>query len=235
MVPVDKYPKYNFVGRILGPRGMTARQLEEETGCKIMVRGRGNHGPTEPLHIIVQCEDIESLVEEKMRNAIEKINVLLHPLYPEGKDELKRKQLVELSIINGTYRPTAATKNALQTPRPHVLPSGGIISPQALAFTPRDKPTKMSMEKKKVNDILHQNQLMSMMALFQPTTTRQESNVMLRQLLDLQSPLSPVDYASPLIAAMSSTRASPPIPQGNTEHFMQAISMLHSLPFAKDH
>ncbi|CAJ0936520.1 unnamed protein product, partial [Mesorhabditis belari] len=139
-----------------------------------MVRVEGNHGPTEPLHIIVQCEDIESLVEEKMRNAIEKINVLLHPP-PEGKDELKRKQLVELSIINGTYRPTAATKNALQTPRPHVLPSGGIISPQALAFTPRDKPTKMSMEKKKVNDILHQNQLMSMMALFQPTTTRQES------------------------------------------------------------
>lgn len=36
------YFQFNFVGRILGPRGMTAKQLEQETGCKIMVRGRGS-------------------------------------------------------------------------------------------------------------------------------------------------------------------------------------------------
>ena len=34
--------QFNFVGRILGPRGMTAKQLEADTGCKIMVRGRGS-------------------------------------------------------------------------------------------------------------------------------------------------------------------------------------------------
>ena len=34
--------QFNFVGRILGPRGMTAKQLETETGCKIMVRGKGS-------------------------------------------------------------------------------------------------------------------------------------------------------------------------------------------------
>lgn len=42
MVPVQKYPKYNFVGRILGPRGMTVKQLEKETGCKIFVKGRAS-------------------------------------------------------------------------------------------------------------------------------------------------------------------------------------------------
>ena len=42
MVPVEQYPEYNFVGRILGPRGLTAKQLEQDTGCKIMVRGRGS-------------------------------------------------------------------------------------------------------------------------------------------------------------------------------------------------
>lgn len=41
-VPIKEYPEYNFVGRILGPRGMTAKQLETETGCKIMVRGKGS-------------------------------------------------------------------------------------------------------------------------------------------------------------------------------------------------
>ncbi|GMS96816.1 hypothetical protein PENTCL1PPCAC_18991, partial [Pristionchus entomophagus] len=114
-VPVDKYPRYNFVGRILGPRGMTAKQLEEETGCKIMVRGRGSCR-TEPLHVLIHAEDHADLVEAKLRKAVERINQLLTPP-PEGKDELKRKQLIELSIINGTYRPTTATKLALQAPR----------------------------------------------------------------------------------------------------------------------
>jgi hypothetical protein len=41
-VPVDEHPDYNFVGRLLGPRGMTAKQLEQETGCKIMIRGKGS-------------------------------------------------------------------------------------------------------------------------------------------------------------------------------------------------
>lgn len=41
-VPTSEHPEYNFVGRILGPRGMTAKQLELETGCKIMIRGRGS-------------------------------------------------------------------------------------------------------------------------------------------------------------------------------------------------
>lgn len=58
------------MGRILGPRGMTAKQLETETGCKIMVRGKGsmrdkkkeeaNRGKpnwehlAEELHVIIQ-------------------------------------------------------------------------------------------------------------------------------------------------------------------------------------
>lgn len=36
------YLQFNFVGRILGPRGMTAKELEQYTGCKIMVRGKGS-------------------------------------------------------------------------------------------------------------------------------------------------------------------------------------------------
>lgn len=41
-VPIGEHPEYNFVGRLLGPRGMTAKQLEQETGCKIMIRGKGS-------------------------------------------------------------------------------------------------------------------------------------------------------------------------------------------------
>ncbi|KAG9330141.1 hypothetical protein JZ751_027176 [Albula glossodonta] len=42
---------YNFVGRILGPRGLTAKQLEAETGCKIMVRGKSSMRDRKKLKI----------------------------------------------------------------------------------------------------------------------------------------------------------------------------------------
>ncbi|EJD76678.1 hypothetical protein LOAG_16437 [Loa loa] len=125
-VPVNEYPNYNFVGRILGPRGMTAKQLEEESGCRIMIRGRGstreggshrqnihNDHLKEELHVLVQCEDFEEVAKEKMKRAVECIRHMLIPP-PEGEDELKRKQLMELSIINGTYRPTIASRIALR-------------------------------------------------------------------------------------------------------------------------
>ncbi|CAJ0957622.1 unnamed protein product, partial [Mesorhabditis belari] len=105
-VPKNDYPDYNFVGRILGPRGMTAKQLEQETGCKIMVRGRGsmrdrrkedsNRGKPnwehleDELHVLIQCGGHGK-------------SKLLTP--PEGTDDFKRKQLMELAIINGTYKP----------------------------------------------------------------------------------------------------------------------------------
>ncbi|VDN32197.1 unnamed protein product [Gongylonema pulchrum] len=109
---------YNFVGRILGPRGMTAKQLEQETGCKIMVRGRGsmrdkikeeaNRGKpnwehlSEKLHVLIQCEDTSNRAKLKLKRAADEVRKLLVPSSED--DELKRKQLMELAIINGTYR-----------------------------------------------------------------------------------------------------------------------------------
>ncbi|VDM38442.1 unnamed protein product [Toxocara canis] len=131
-VPVHEYPDYNFVGRILGPRGMTAKQLEEETGCRIMIRGRGSTrdegtdpqksssaSPKEELHVLIQCEDYELLARAKLKHAVECIRLMLKPP-PDGEDELKRQQLMQLAIINGTYRPTNTLKMALQNQ--NVLP-----------------------------------------------------------------------------------------------------------------
>ncbi|XP_052001352.1 LOW QUALITY PROTEIN: protein quaking-A-like [Xyrauchen texanus] len=120
-VPVKEYPDYNFVGRILGPRGLTAKQLEAETGCKIMVRGRSsmrdrkkeeqNRGKpnwehlNEELHVLITVEDTQTRAEIKMRRAVEEVKKLLVPA-AEGEDNLKKMQLMELAILNGTYRDT---------------------------------------------------------------------------------------------------------------------------------
>eukprot|EP00099_Drosophila_melanogaster_P020244 NP_611681.1 uncharacterized protein Dmel_CG3927 [Drosophila melanogaster] len=41
-VPVNKFPKFNFTGKILGPKGNSLRRLQEETHCKIVIKGRNS-------------------------------------------------------------------------------------------------------------------------------------------------------------------------------------------------
>ncbi|CAG2165292.1 unnamed protein product, partial [Oppiella nova] len=98
---------------------MTAKQLEQETGCKIMVRGRGsmrdkkkeeaNRGKpnwehlNDKLHVLITVEDSNNRASVKIQRAIDEIKKLLIPI-TDGEDELKKRQLMELAIINGTYR-----------------------------------------------------------------------------------------------------------------------------------
>ncbi|KAH9389265.1 hypothetical protein TYRP_008624 [Tyrophagus putrescentiae] len=115
-VPVDEHPDFNFVGRILGPRGMTAKQLELETGCKIMEeqnRGKPNwEHLNDKLHVLITVEDSENRAQPKLERAIEEVKKLLVPI-TEGEDELKKRQLMELAIINGTYRDASAQRNSM--------------------------------------------------------------------------------------------------------------------------
>uniref|UniRef100_D3TNB5 RNA-binding protein Sam68 n=1 Tax=Glossina morsitans morsitans TaxID=37546 RepID=D3TNB5_GLOMM len=41
-VPIKQYPKFNFSGKILGPKGNSLRRLQEETQCKIVIKGRNS-------------------------------------------------------------------------------------------------------------------------------------------------------------------------------------------------
>ncbi|MBA0661073.1 hypothetical protein Goklo_012985, partial [Gossypium klotzschianum] len=41
-IPVDSYPNYNFVGRLLGPRGNSLKRVEANTECRVLIRGRGS-------------------------------------------------------------------------------------------------------------------------------------------------------------------------------------------------
>ncbi|XP_078094239.1 protein quaking-A isoform X10 [Mustelus asterias] len=159
-VPVKEYPDFNFVGRILGPRGLTAKQLEAETGCKIMVRGKSsmrdkkkeeqNRGKpnwehlNEELHVLITVEDTQDRAELKLRRAVEEVKKLLVPA-AEGEDNLKKMQLMELAILNGTYRdanikaPTLAFSFAATSQGPRLItgPAAPMLPPAALrASTP---------------------------------------------------------------------------------------------------
>jgi protein quaking len=152
-VPNKEYPDFNFVGRILGPRGMTAKQLEQETGCKIMVRGKGsmrdkkkeemNRGKpnwehlNEELHVLITVEDSRNRAEVKMARAMDEVKKLLVPA-PEGEDELKKMQLMELAIINGTYRDSKQVASIAQSAR--ILGPPLAMPPQLRSPTPAGAP-----------------------------------------------------------------------------------------------
>lgn len=81
--------KFNFLGKLLGPKGQILKQLESETKCKILIRGRGSNRnkirdssknfSEEKLHILLTTEGEFCSAIELMNNALIKIRPYLEP------------------------------------------------------------------------------------------------------------------------------------------------------------
>ena len=41
-IPIKEHPEVNFIGLIIGPRGNTQKRLVQETGCQVVIRGKGS-------------------------------------------------------------------------------------------------------------------------------------------------------------------------------------------------
>ncbi|KAJ8765131.1 hypothetical protein K2173_010619 [Erythroxylum novogranatense] len=118
-IPVGKYPNYNFVGRLLGPRGNSLKRVEANAECRVLIRGRGSikdaareemmrgkpgyEHLNEPLHILVEAELPVEIVDTRLMQAREILEDLLKPV-DESQDFYKKHQLRELAMLNGTLR-----------------------------------------------------------------------------------------------------------------------------------
>ncbi|KAM3605831.1 uncharacterized protein V6R79_005612 [Siganus canaliculatus] len=117
LIPIQQYPKFNFVGKLLGPRGNSMKRLQEETGVKMSILGKGsmrdkgkeeelrNSGEAKYAHL---SNDLHVLIEvfappgeaySRMSHALEEIKKFLVPDY---NDEIRQEQLRELSLLNGS-------------------------------------------------------------------------------------------------------------------------------------
>jgi len=95
-IPKDDYPDINFIGLILGPKGLNQKRMQSETGCRILVKGQGsskNGVPipdseaTEPLHVYVSAD-----TKEKVELGVKRINDLIREStdkFDEGGMEVK--------------------------------------------------------------------------------------------------------------------------------------------------
>ncbi|RYR27551.1 hypothetical protein Ahy_B01g051572 isoform A [Arachis hypogaea] len=121
-IPKEGYPNvryFNFVGRLLGPRGNSLKRVEATTGCRVFIRGKGSikdldkeellrgrpgyEHLNDPLHILIEAELPASVVDVRLRQAQEIIQELLKPV-DESQDFYKRQQLRELAMLNSNFR-----------------------------------------------------------------------------------------------------------------------------------
>jgi len=107
MIPVDRYPGYNFIGLLIGPGGSKQRELVDQAGgnVKISIRGKGSsssnanpHQAEEPLHALL----------EGVSENVDRAEALIVPLLndPVKAQAEKDKQLALVSGNGGsTYQP----------------------------------------------------------------------------------------------------------------------------------
>ncbi|GBP73708.1 KH domain-containing, RNA-binding, signal transduction-associated protein 2 [Eumeta japonica] len=97
LVPIKEHPKFNFVGKLLGPKGNTLKQLQEDTMCKMAVLGRGS------------MRDRQK--EEEFRSSLD-------PKYAHLSDELH----VEISALGPPAEAHARMAYALAEIRKYLIP-----------------------------------------------------------------------------------------------------------------
>ncbi|XP_001361645.2 KH domain-containing, RNA-binding, signal transduction-associated protein 2 isoform X1 [Drosophila miranda] len=110
-VPVKQYPKFNFTGKILGPKGNSLRRLQEETQCKIAIKGRSsirdrnkeeqlrNSGDPRYSHLqkdlFLEVSTVATPAECYARIAYALAEIRKY-LIPDKNDEVSHEQLREL-------------------------------------------------------------------------------------------------------------------------------------------
>ncbi|KAF0925353.1 hypothetical protein E2562_016611 [Oryza meyeriana var. granulata] len=95
-IPTDAYPNFNFIGRLLGPRGNSLKRIEASTGCRVFIRGKGSiKDPNkeeqlkgragyehldDPLHILIEAELPANVIDARLAKAQEILEELLKPV-----------------------------------------------------------------------------------------------------------------------------------------------------------
>ncbi|EAA44495.4 AGAP003356-PA [Anopheles gambiae str. PEST] len=97
IVPVKEHPKFNFVGKLLGPKGNSLKRLQEETMCKMAILGRGSM---------------------KDRKKEEELRLAMDPKYAHLNDDLH----VEINALGPPAEAHARIAYALAEVRKFLIP-----------------------------------------------------------------------------------------------------------------
>ena len=144
ILPVKQYPKYNFVGKLLGPKGNILKNIQATSRTKITILGRGSTREKdkeeellrgddpkyrhlkEPLHVLILCEAPRSEAHARIATALNEINKYIEP---ENDNDYTRNN--EPDPVHLNFR-----GQALQAPilRVGIPPPGSIILSRPLSL-----------------------------------------------------------------------------------------------------
>lgn len=148
LVPVKEHPRFNFVGKLLGPKGNSLRRLQEETMTKMSILGKGSmrdrskeedlrkEGAPQNAHLVedlhVQVTALAPPAEAHARIAYA-LSELRKYIIPDVNDEIRQEQFREMGYVHD-HRPQ------LRHPRPPPMgvgrPAPGLLAPPRMPHGP---------------------------------------------------------------------------------------------------
>ncbi|KAI0224186.1 KH domain-containing, RNA-binding, signal transduction-associated protein 3 [Lamellibrachia satsuma] len=115
LIPIKEFPKFNFVGKLLGPKGHTLKGLQEVTGTKMSILGKGSMRDKQKedelrkeggkhahlnaeLHVLVEAFAPPSEAHQRISHALMELKKFL---VPEMNDDIQQQQYEEMLMMNG--------------------------------------------------------------------------------------------------------------------------------------
>ncbi|KFO30983.1 KH domain-containing, RNA-binding, signal transduction-associated protein 3, partial [Fukomys damarensis] len=163
-IATKEFSEFNFVGKLLGPRGNSLKRLQEETLTKMSILGKGSMRDkakeeelrksgeakyfhlNDDLHVLIEVFAPPAEAYARMGHALEEIKKFLIPDY---NDEIRQAQLQELTYLNGGSEnadvPVVRGKPTLRTrgvPTPAITRGRGTVTARPVGVgVPRGTPT----------------------------------------------------------------------------------------------
>jgi len=114
IVPIKQHPKFNFVGKLLGPRGSSLKQLQTGSMTKMAILGRGSmrnqeqeealrasgdpkHSHlNEDLHVEISTFASPSEAHARLALALSEVRAYL---IPDSNDQIRQQQMRDIKMI----------------------------------------------------------------------------------------------------------------------------------------
>lgn len=117
-IPVKQFPKFNFVGKLIGPKGHSLKKLNQETLCHIAIKGRSSMRDEEKEEALRQSGNpafnhlnknlfVEISTVAPPAEAYNRIGYALAEIrkyiIPDKNDEISQEQYRELMQMHPEY------------------------------------------------------------------------------------------------------------------------------------
>jgi len=115
MVPIDKYPCYNFIGKLMGPKATNIKRIQQQTNSSVLILGQGSTRDKskekmlaesgdpkfahfkEPLHISIHVKGYKDDAESHLSSAITEVMKYMNP----NDTTLKQEALPNVTTMRG--------------------------------------------------------------------------------------------------------------------------------------